>query len=328
MRPFRFGVQAFRAADAASWTGFARRVESLGYSTLTMPDHFDDQLAPVPALMAAAAATESLRVGALVWDNDYKHPVVLAKELATIDVLSGGRLEIGLGAGWMATDYARSGIHYDSNKVRVDRFEEGLAVIKGALTSEAFSFTGRHYTVTDFAGSPRPVQSPRPPILIGAGGRRMLTIAAQEADIVGINGTLAAGVIGPEAISTMTAAAVDEKVAVVHAAAGRRIADIEFNVRAFLVRVTDQRRAAIDEIGRIPAGRSVADQRLTLRSRGHDSADGRRPAPPPRAVGIQLRDRRRGRRRVVCPGGRRTRRPLAARRHVKRRARQAPRCPG
>jgi probable F420-dependent oxidoreductase len=248
MRPFRFGVQAFRATDAASWTSFSRKVESLGYGTLTMPDHFDDQLAPVPALMAAAAATETLRVGALVWDNDYKHPVVLAKELATIDVLSGGRLEIGLGAGWMAADYASSGIRYDSNRVRVDRFEEGLAVIKGAITSQAFSFAGQHYTVTDFVGSPRPVQSPCPPILIGAGGRRMLTIAAQEADIVGINGTLAAGVIGPEAISTMTAVAVDEKVAVVHAAAGRRLADLEFNVRAFLVRVTDQRRAAIDEI--------------------------------------------------------------------------------
>ena len=162
-RPFRFGVQASAAVDGRAWVALARNVESLGYSTLTMPDHFDDQLAPVPALMAAAAATETLRVGALVWDNDYRHPVVLAKELATIDVLSGGRLEIGLGAGWLATDYQKSGIAYDSNKVRVDRFEEGLAVIRAALSGEAFSFDGSHYRITDFTGTPRPVQSPARP---------------------------------------------------------------------------------------------------------------------------------------------------------------------
>src|SRR6185295_10346539 len=113
----------------------------------------------VPALMAAAAVTETLRVGALVWDNDYKHPVVLAKELATIDVLSAGRLEIGLGAGWLATDYQQTGIPYDSPAVRVDRFEEGLAVIKAALSGEPFSHHGEHYSITDFTGTPRPVQS-------------------------------------------------------------------------------------------------------------------------------------------------------------------------
>ncbi len=249
--PFRFGVQASTATDAASWTALARKVESLGYSTLTMPDHFDEQLAPIPALMAAADATETLRIGALVWDNDYKHPVVLAKELATLDVLSSGRLEIGLGAGWLATDYRRSGIPYDSPKVRVDRFEEGLSVIKGALRGEAFSFTGQHYTITDFVGSPRPVQAPSPPILIGAGGTRMLSIAAREADIIGVNGTMAAGVISPEALASMTAAAVDRKVEIVHAAAGHRVDDIEFNVRAFMVRVTDERRSAMDQIAEL-----------------------------------------------------------------------------
>src|SRR5215213_6467076 len=138
-RPFRFGVQASKAGTRSEWTDLARRVEANGYSVMTMPDHFGDQLAPVPALMAAADATTTLRVGALVWDNDYKHPVVLAKELATMDVLSGGRLEIGLGAGWLATDYQQSGIPYDSNKVRVDRFEEGLQVIKRAMSGELFS---------------------------------------------------------------------------------------------------------------------------------------------------------------------------------------------
>jgi len=226
----------------------AQQVEALGYSTLTMPDHFGDQLAPVPALMAAAAVTTTLRVGALVWDNDYKHPVVLAKELATMDVLSGGRLEIGLGAGWLATDYQQSGITYDSNKVRVDRFEEGLAVIKGALRGEQFSFAGEHYTITDYSGSPRPVQTPCPPVLVGGGGPRVLSIAAREADIVGINGNLAAGAVGSDAIASMTAEAVDRKIETVGAAAGSRLAELEFNVRAFLVRVTDDREAATQQI--------------------------------------------------------------------------------
>ncbi|MEO8265530.1 MAG: TIGR03621 family F420-dependent LLM class oxidoreductase [Ilumatobacteraceae bacterium] len=246
--PFRFGVQASTAAGAAEWTALARTAEKLGYSTLTMPDHFGDQLAPVPALMAAAAVTTTLRVGALVWDNDYKHPVVLAKELATIDVLSGGRLEIGLGAGWMASDYEQSGIPFDSNKVRVDRFEEGLAVIKGAMSGQPFSFSGQHYTLADFVGTPHPVQAPCPPLLIGGGGKRVLSIAAREADIIGINGTLADGVAGPEAIASMTADAVDQKVAIVHGAAGHRLDDIELNIRAFMVRVTDDRQAAIQQV--------------------------------------------------------------------------------
>ena len=246
--PFRFGVRASGAADAAEWTALARKAEALCYSTLTMPDHFGDQLAPVPALMAAAVVTTTLRVGALVWDNDYKHPVVLAKELATIDVLSGGRLEIGIGAGWMASDYEQSGIPFDSNKVRVDRFEEGLAVIKGAMSGQPFSFSGQHYTLADFVGTPLPIQAPCPPLLIGGGGKRVLSIAGREADIIGINGTLAAGVIGPEAIATMTAEAVDTKIAIVHAAAGHRIDDIELNIRAFMVRVTDDRQAAIQQV--------------------------------------------------------------------------------
>jgi probable F420-dependent oxidoreductase len=248
IRPFRFGVQASSAADRASWADLARRCEANGYDVLTMPDHFTDQLAPVPALMAAADATTSLRVGALVWDNDYKHPVVLAKELATIDVLSEGRLEIGLGAGWMISDYEQSGIAYDKPGVRIDRFVEGLAVIKGAMAPGPFSFQGEHYVITDYDGLPKPVQGPCPPILIGGGGKRVLSIAAREADIIGINGTMTAGVVGPDAISTMTAEAVDTKVDIVRAAAGDRIADIEMNVRAFMVNVTTERAATMAAI--------------------------------------------------------------------------------
>lgn len=247
-RPFRFGIQVRSAGDRRAWVESVRRFESLGYAAVTMPDHFDDQLAPIPALQAAADATESIRIGALVFDNDYKHPVVLAKELATIDVLSEGRLEIGLGAGWMAVDYERSGIPYDRPGVRVDRFVEGLAVIRGAMAPGPFSFHGEHYRVTDYDGMPKPVQAPCPPILIGGGGPRVLRIAAREADIVGINATLTSGAVDHTTFDSMRAEAVDEKVALVVDTAGERLSDIEMNIRAFLVSVTDDVDAALDGI--------------------------------------------------------------------------------
>ncbi|CAB4574219.1 unannotated protein [freshwater metagenome] len=247
-RPFRFGVQVSHASSAQEWAELARRSEDAGYDVLTMPDHFTNQLAPVPALMAAADATTTLRIGALVFDNDYKHPVVLAKELATMDLLSDGRTEIGLGAGWMLSDYEQAGMTYDSPKVRIDRFIEGLAVIRGALGPDTFSYSGDHYTITNYNGLPKPVQQPLPPILIGGGGPRVLGFAAREADIVGINGTLTAGVVGPEAISTMTSASVDEKVALVAEAGAHRLSEIELNIRTFFVKVTNDRASTINAI--------------------------------------------------------------------------------
>jgi len=216
-----------------------------------MPDHFTDQLAPIPALQSVADATSTLRVGALVWDNDYKHPVVLAKELATIDLLSEGRLEIGIGAGWMISDYEESGIPYDSPGVRIDRFIEGVAIIKGAMGDAPFSHSGTHYTVTNYNAMPKPLQKPYPPILIGGGGKRVLSYAAREADIIGINGTMTAGVVGPEAISTMTADAVSEKVNIVRDAAGARLADIEMNIRSFFVKITDDAAGTIDGVAQM-----------------------------------------------------------------------------
>jgi probable F420-dependent oxidoreductase len=246
-RGFRFGVQVSKETTAKGWAELARRTEAAGYDVLTMPDHFTDQLAPMPALMAAASATTTLRVGALVFDNDYKHPVILAKELATMDLLSDGRTEIGLGAGWMISDYEEAGIVYDSPKVRIDRFIEGMAIIRGAMADGPFSFSGDHYTVTNYTGWPKPVQSP-PPILIGGGGKRVLSYAAREADIIGINGTLTAGVVGPEALSTMTAQSVDEKVAIVAATGAHRLNDIEMNIRTFFVKVTDDRAKTVQGI--------------------------------------------------------------------------------
>jgi len=217
---------------------------------LTMPDHFTDQLAPVPALMSVADATTKLRVGALVWDNDYKHPVVLAKELATMDMLSDGRLELGIGAGWMISDYEQSGIPYERAGLRIDRMIEGIDVMKGCFAQGAFSYAGKHYTITNYDGLPKPLQAPCPPILIGGGGKRVLTYAAQVADIIGINATMSAGAVGPEAISTMTAEAVDGKVDIIRETAGDRFNHVEMNIRAFLVNITDDAAGAISRLAK------------------------------------------------------------------------------
>lgn len=240
-RRFRFGVQTSTATSGDEWAALARQAEDLGYATMFLPDHFGDQLAPVPAMAAAAAATTELRVGALVFDNDYKHPVVLAKEMATIDVLSGGRVELGLGAGWMASDYEQSGIAYDKPSVRVDRFEEGLTIIKGLLGPDPVTFEGAHYQVTAMDGLPKPVQQPGPPILIGGGLRRMLTLAGRHADIVGINPTIPNGAVDADAARSGLAAVTDQKLEWVKAGAGDRYDDLEINLLNFACIVTDDR---------------------------------------------------------------------------------------
>jgi probable F420-dependent oxidoreductase len=238
-RPFRFGAQINGAPDAAAWREQARKLEELGYSTLLMPDHFDRQFAPVPALAAAAEATSELRIGPLVFDNDYRHPLVLAKDCATLDVLSGGRFELGIGAGWMQTDYDQSGIAYDRPRVRIDRMLEGLDVIKAVFSGEVFSFEGEHYTISAHTGYPAPVQPGGPPILIGAGAPRMLRLAARHADIVNVNFDLATGHVGPEALSTGTGDATREKMRIVEEAAGERFSEIELSVTVFFAAVTD-----------------------------------------------------------------------------------------
>ena len=239
-RRFRFGVQIAGASSRKDWLEKIRRAEDLGYTSVFMPDHFGDQLGPVPAL-ACAAENSNLRLGTLVLDNDYKHPVVLAKEAATIDLLSEGRLELGIGAGWLRTDYEQSGIAYDPPAVRVDRFEEGLKVLKGAFADGPFSFEGTHYRITNYDGQPKPVQKPHPPILIGAGGKRMLGIAAREADIIGINPNLAPGEVNADVGKDGTAERADRKLRWVRDAAGDRFEDIEFNTLIYIAIVTDDR---------------------------------------------------------------------------------------
>jgi len=223
------------------WMERARRIESMGYSAFYMPDHFDDQLAPIAALMAAADATTKVRIGSLVFDNDYRHPVVLAKEAATLDLLSDGRLDLGLGAGWMKSDYDQSGIQYDSPGTRIERLEEGLKIIKGILAGGKFSFTGKHYSVNEVEGYPLPVQKPHPPIMLGGGGRRMLSLAAHEADIVHINFNLREGRVNSELVKTGRASATDEKLGWIKEAAGDRIDSIELASTMFFTSVTDDR---------------------------------------------------------------------------------------
>src|SRR5450631_1248337 len=191
MSTFRFGVQLSKADSGPAWRATARKIEDLGYSTLFIPDHFEDQLGPLVALTVAAEATTELKVGSLVFGNDYRHPVVLAKEIATLDLLSGGRVEFGLGAGWMTTDYEQSGIAHDTSGTRIGRMEESLTIMKSLWSTGACTFAGEHYTVTGAVGAPLPHRRPHPPIIIGGGGRRVLGIAAREADIVGVNPSLA-----------------------------------------------------------------------------------------------------------------------------------------
>lgn len=241
LRPFRFGVQEHGATSARAWRDKARQVESLGYSALYLPDHFGDQPGPIAALMAAADATTTLRVGSLVFDNDYRHPVVLAKEAATLDLLSDGRFDLGLGAGWLASDYAQSGIPFDSAGTRIERLEEALTVIKGLFAGGSFSFIGKHYRVNGIEGGPSPVQKPHPPILLGGGGRRMLRLAARQADIVNVNYDLREGRVNRELVRTGLAEATDEKLGWIRDAAGDRLESLELSITIFLASVTDDR---------------------------------------------------------------------------------------
>jgi probable F420-dependent oxidoreductase len=240
-RRFRFGVQLSTAPSGAAWADLARRTEALGYSTLFLPDHFEDQLSPLPAMMAAATATTELRVGALVLGNDYRHPVVLAKELATVDVLSEGRLEVGLGAGWMNVDYEKAGIEHDSPGTRIERLAESITVIKGLFADGPVDFDGRHYQVHGLEGTPKPVQRPSPPWVVGGGGRRMLGLAAREGDIVGVNPSLRTGDVDAEAAADATAEATDRKMGWLREAAGDRFDDLELNCLCLVFAITEDR---------------------------------------------------------------------------------------
>jgi probable F420-dependent oxidoreductase len=248
-RPFRFGVIGEAITTRERLLAQAHRAEALGYSTLLLRDHFvpepfGDQLAPLLALTTAAGATRTLRVGSLVLDNDYRHPVVLAKEAATLDLLSEGRFELGIGAGWLRDEYDAAGMPFDPPGVRVGRLEEALEVLKGLLSGETVTFKGEHYTVDGIAGFPTPVQRPHPPILVGAGSRRMLGIAGREADIVGIlPKALPEGTISGE-LSERSPERIARKVEWVRQAAQERSREVELSMVLSVALGRDPRKAA------------------------------------------------------------------------------------
>lgn len=245
MQRFRFGVQVSTAPDGPGWRDLARRIESLGYSSLLIPDHLGDQLGPLVALTVAAEATSGLRVGTLVLDNDFRHPLVMAKEAATLDLVSEGRFELGIGAGWMLTDYNESGIPYDPPGVRVDRLGEAITILKALWADGKCTHQGTHYQLQDAQGLPRPHRPGGPPLVVGGGSPRVLALAAREADIVGVNPNLRAGAIGPEIASEVLGPRYDEKVSWVRAAAGARIDDIELQCLTFVVQVGTPREEAV-----------------------------------------------------------------------------------
>jgi probable F420-dependent oxidoreductase len=248
MRPFRFGVNVRTAGSAAEWAEKAQKVEALGYSVLLVPDHLADLLAPFPALAAAAAATTRLRVGTAVLNNDFRHPVLTAREAATLDVVSDGRFELGLGAGHMRSEYEQTGLSFDPGATRVERLGEAVVILKRLLEGETVTCAGRHYHVTGHTIHPRPVQRPRPPIFIGGNAPRLLEVAAKEADIVGLTGIVfRRGGAEPD-VSDFRAAIVDQRVAFVREAAGARVERLELSALVQRVIVTDERRKAAEEL--------------------------------------------------------------------------------
>ena len=246
-RPFRFGAKAVKAGSAQEWTDTVRQAEDLGYASFQMDDHFGNQLAVVPALMAAADATSSILIGPHVAGVDFRNPVLFAKECATIDLLSEGRFTLGIGAGWSEKDYAIAGIRQDSALTRIARLREAVQVMKGLWGEGPFSYDGEHYTVAEVDAVPKPVS--RIEIMIGGGGPKILAMAAEEADIVGINPKIVGRKINPESMATTAADTIDEKLDAVRAAAGDRFDELELQMQIFKTVVTDQPREVAEQLG-------------------------------------------------------------------------------
>jgi len=249
--PFRFGVQMWEAQSAAEWREKARKAEHLGYDILVIPDHFPDPsggiLGYAPALAAAAAATTTLRIGTNVLDNDFRHPALVASDAATLDLLSDGRFELGIGAGWDQGDYERSGIAFDRPGVRLKRLEESVQIIKRLFTGNPVAFSGEHFTINGLEGYPKLVQQPHPPLLIGAASPRLTAFAAREANIISVMPRVLPP--GVPIYTDLTAAGVEEKVRWIRQAAGERFDDIELNILMQRVIVTTDRQSAAQTLG-------------------------------------------------------------------------------
>ena len=247
-RPFRFGVLAMvEASSRDAWVNYARKVEDLGYSTLVMGEHISfGGLAPFPALMAAADATTHLRVATHVLVNDFRNPVLLAQEVATLDLLAEGRLEFGIGAGWLAADYQAAGMPFAPAPTRVRRLEEAVSLLKRLFGDGPVTFEGAYYSVHDMDLTTKPQQRPHPPLYVGGGGKQVLSFAAREANIVGVSSKATA--VGALNLGDRTPQAFDEKVRWIREAAGERSAELELNTLIQHVRITDNRHQGVEEI--------------------------------------------------------------------------------
>jgi probable F420-dependent oxidoreductase len=237
MAPFRFALQASHAASPDAWRALARKTEDMGFATLYVPDHLGEQWAPMIALTVAADATTTLRVGTLVLDNDFRHPVILAKEAATLDVVTGGRFELGMGAGWMTTDYEQSGIPMEPAAVRIAKLDEALQIMRAMWTDGSATLPGEYYNVANAEGTPKPVTPGGPPLVIGGGSKRILTLAGQYAQTVSIVPSLAAGVMGSDMAAESVVEKYADRVKWARAAAGDRADELEFQCWTAVVMV-------------------------------------------------------------------------------------------
>lgn len=240
-RRLRFAAELHAPLPGSTWLDSARELEALGYSTVFVPDHLDEGPGPLAAMAAFAAVTDTVKVGALVLDCDFRHPAILARELATIDQIAEGRLEVGLGAGWKRADYDSSGIPMDRAGVRVGRLQEHAAVLRGLWSGEPFSFEGEHYEISDLTGTPAPFTPGGPPLLVGGGAPRLLRWAGATADIVGVNASIHSGEIDEAAAQDALAERIDEKVGWVREGAGDRFDDLELNAWLAAAEITDDR---------------------------------------------------------------------------------------
>lgn len=247
-------MQSYAAETAAQWRAQARRAEELGFSTFSVADHVIgpgpalkptnhpvQNVAAIPAMAVAAEATSTIRIGSRVLCNDYRNPVMLAKELATLDFFSGGRLELGLGAGWLENEYKAIGVAFDAAGIRLDRLEETITFMRAAFGDGELDHAGKHVHAVGFEAVPKPVQRPAPPLMIGGGSARVLAIAGREADIVSLNFDNSSGRLGPEGMKSSTADLTAEKIGWVKRAAGDRFADIEIEIGAYFTVVTPDR---------------------------------------------------------------------------------------
>lgn len=238
-RPIRFGLIA-SGATAHDLIETAKIAEQSGFSSIALNDHFNSTVAPLLGLQAMAAATSHVRIATAVLNQDLRHPAVLAKELATLDVLSGGRLEVGLGAGWVRADYEQSGIAFEPAPTRIGRLQETVDILKQSFGKGACTFAGKHFRITELDATPEPVQTGGPPILIGGGGRKILTMAARRADIIQVLGQ-AFGTEGAvvDDLSSFHFDAFEERVGWIAEAAGDRFEDIELSLMLVFVAITD-----------------------------------------------------------------------------------------